>query len=430
MNRRAMTVRVCVVTVCAAVPAGCPAYRITEIPRRPEPPQAGARAAGRRRSRPAAARGRAGGRLPRGHRRGRGVERQPGRVRLGADGGGRAGSCHRGRGRAGRQRRPGRRGGAAGAAGRGARDGAAAGRARPGCSAQLGCWREIAGISDGLLALPARAAPAAPGAGGRAAGLSLDEGLLGSWTGPFGWLVIGRAGEPRPSCGRCRRRPGCGSGWPRGRPTGSPSGRRRRGGSRSGTPSCSAAQSTGFWRITIAAGGTRRGRARPGWPGCCARRPTSSGLPYALSPAPGGRRAGPARAGRGRRAGVAVLRVDRAAGRARPAAGGGGAGGPAGAPARLRRHPGAAAGAAGRAAGVELGADPGPEPACRRARSSLPRDSLNRHVFVCGATGAGKSQTVRSLLEAATGQGIPWLVVEPAKAEYRLMASRACRARR
>ncbi len=45
-------------------------------------------------------------------------------------------------------------------------------------------------------------------------------------------------------------------------------------------------------------------------------------------------------------------------------------------------------------------------------------------MFVCGATGAGKSQTVRSLLEAAAGQGTPWLVVEPAKAEYRLMAAR------
>ena len=51
-------------------------------------------------------------------------------------------------------------------------------------------------------------------------------------------------------------------------------------------------------------------------------------------------------------------------------------------------------------------------------------ESLNRHVFVCGATGGGKSQTVRSLLEAATGLGVPWLVVEPAKAEYRLMPSR------
>jgi DNA helicase HerA-like ATPase len=54
----------------------------------------------------------------------------------------------------------------------------------------------------------------------------------------------------------------------------------------------------------------------------------------------------------------------------------------------------------------------------------LPLDSLNRHVFVCGATGSGKSQTVRTLLEAATGAGLPWLVVEPAKAEYRLMAAR------
>ena len=54
----------------------------------------------------------------------------------------------------------------------------------------------------------------------------------------------------------------------------------------------------------------------------------------------------------------------------------------------------------------------------------LPLDSVNRHVFVCGATGAGKSQTVRALLESATRAGIPWLVVEPAKAEYRLMAAR------
>jgi hypothetical protein len=54
---------------------------------------------------------------------------------------------------------------------------------------------------------------------------------------------------------------------------------------------------------------------------------------------------------------------------------------------------------------------------------TLPLASLNRHVFVTGATGSGKSQTIRNLLEQAT-QGIPWLVVEPAKAEYRLMAAR------
>ena len=62
----------------------------------------------------------------------------------------------------------------------------------------------------------------------------------------------------------------------------------------------------------------------------------------------------------------------------------------------------------------------------RMAAGSLqvPLDSLNRHVFVCGATGGGKSQTVRGLLEAASRAGVPWLVVEPAKAEYRLMAAR------
>ncbi|WP_020577372.1 helicase HerA-like domain-containing protein [Actinopolymorpha alba] len=62
----------------------------------------------------------------------------------------------------------------------------------------------------------------------------------------------------------------------------------------------------------------------------------------------------------------------------------------------------------------------------RQRRPALPMTlalpSLNRHTFVCGATGAGKSQTVRSLLEQATAAGIPWLVVEPAKAEYRRMA--------
>ncbi|HEY3871078.1 MAG TPA: ATP-binding protein [Actinocrinis sp.] len=52
------------------------------------------------------------------------------------------------------------------------------------------------------------------------------------------------------------------------------------------------------------------------------------------------------------------------------------------------------------------------------------RETVNRHVFVCGATGSGKSQTVRALLEALHRDGVPWLVVEPAKAEYAGMAGR------
>ncbi len=52
--------------------------------------------------------------------------------------------------------------------------------------------------------------------------------------------------------------------------------------------------------------------------------------------------------------------------------------------------------------------------------------TLNRHTFVCGATGGGKSQTVRGLLEALSRRtpALPWLVIEPAKAEYARMAGR------
>ena len=74
-------------------------------------------------------------------------------------------------------------------------------------------------------------------------------------------------------------------------------------------------------------------------------------------------------------------------------------------------------------AGIEFGVvlDQNRSPA---GELTVPRESLNRHTFVCGATGSGKSQTVRHLLESATKAGIPWLVIEPAKAEYRLMAAR------
>jgi hypothetical protein len=46
--------------------------------------------------------------------------------------------------------------------------------------------------------------------------------------------------------------------------------------------------------------------------------------------------------------------------------------------------------------------------------------TLLRHTFVCGATGSGKSQSIRTLLEglARSEAPIPWLVLEPAKREY------------
>ncbi|MGQ0631629.1 MAG: ATP-binding protein [Sporichthyaceae bacterium] len=49
-------------------------------------------------------------------------------------------------------------------------------------------------------------------------------------------------------------------------------------------------------------------------------------------------------------------------------------------------------------------------------------DSVNRHVFVSGATGSGKSETVRALLWALNQHGVPWMVIEPAKAEYSALA--------
>lgn len=57
---------------------------------------------------------------------------------------------------------------------------------------------------------------------------------------------------------------------------------------------------------------------------------------------------------------------------------------------------------------------------------SIPLSSLNRHAFVCGATGSGKSQTIRTLLEALSTaeKRVPWLVIEPAKAEYAGLAAR------
>jgi len=54
----------------------------------------------------------------------------------------------------------------------------------------------------------------------------------------------------------------------------------------------------------------------------------------------------------------------------------------------------------------------------------IPYDQLNRHVFVCGMTGSGKSNTVCTLLDAL-GADIPFMVVEPVKGEYRALRRKA-----
>ncbi len=302
--------------------------------------------------------------------------------------------------------------------------GARAAVLRPGALAELlgrvPCWREIAGISDGLLApadvsRPRAASDAAP---------SLDEGLLASWTGPFGWVVVAEPLPPealRSLAGEVAVRQRLAEAAADRFPEQAVQARRLK----ERHAELHRGVSSGFWHIQLLAGGSDEARAARVAGLVCASAQLD-GLPYALSPAPS----------------------------REPAPGGGEPGGHPGG------HPGGDAIPTAPFCGstellAALARPPQSEiPGLRLALGSdfdvnqeiagggvhlgdildrnrmpagpfrLPLGSLNRHVFVCGATGAGKSQTVRSLLEAATRQHIPWLVVEPAKAEYRLMANR------
>ena len=299
--------------------------------------------------------------------------------------------------------------------------------------ARLRYWTPIAGTADCLLA-----GPAAPDLAGHLVRPSLDDGLLAAWPGPFGWLVLaepvsriqlaaltgdvmlalgleGRHDHPRAQL-KARRLEG--------RHT-----------------ELRQAAATGLWRVRLAAGAAAA-RAAAQVAGLVCASADLEQLPYALTPqpgcaglaeildhpAPGGQarvaqaraaqaRAAQARPGRiraipGRRPRSLVPRRcwprwpgrprGRSPGRAVRAA------------ARLRRVTGdhREPGAGERAV---PGGPPGALPlgvvldASRLPAGPLavPLPSLNRHVFVCGATGAGKSQTVRHLLEPATGRGHP-----------------------
>lgn len=50
---------------------------------------------------------------------------------------------------------------------------------------------------------------------------------------------------------------------------------------------------------------------------------------------------------------------------------------------------------------------------------TLSLDQLTSHVFVSGSTGAGKSNTMYQILRQIEGNDIPFLVIEPAKGEYK-----------
>ena len=51
---------------------------------------------------------------------------------------------------------------------------------------------------------------------------------------------------------------------------------------------------------------------------------------------------------------------------------------------------------------------------------SLDRKDLNKHIFICGVTGSGKTTTCMGLLK---NSNLPFLVIEPAKTEYRILAN-------
>ncbi len=317
--------------------------------------------------------------------------------------------------------------------------GGARGRVLPpgalaGAMAGLSCWRAIGGISDGLLVSgdepAADAAWYAP---------SLEECLLPAWGGPFGWIVVAEPVLPadlRDLADDEARRERLATTMADRFPEQDVQTRRHR----YRHTELRQGLSTGLWRVHLLAGGTDPAAAAR-LAGLVCASADLHGLPYSLTPArtevrPAGLRAlldtAPA-AQAGTEAPDDLSDLDGDAGPeapfhastalltalARP-------------PereipgVRLTARPGfdvtqegAADGSASIALGQVLDRQRMPAGPFR-----VPLDSLNRHVFVCGATGGGKSQTVRALLEAASRAGVPWLVVEPAKAEYRLMAAR------
>jgi DNA helicase HerA-like ATPase len=284
--------------------------------------------------------------------------------------------------------------------------------------AQLPSWRTIGGISDGLLPDNERRVGHRPPP-------SLEECLLAVWPGPFGWLLLAEplsGAEIGEIADELAQRERFSTGDSDRFPDRAMATRRlslRHAEMRKGA-------SAGLWRVRLLAGGTSA-EAASRVAGLVCASADLDGLPYAVTPASG-----------------AARRLQEVLEEPSPALAGGDAvpGHPFYASTELiatlvrppeREMPGIRLAlqpdfdvtqepAAGREA-IEVG-----EILDRNRRSAgplvLPLDSLNRHVFVSGATGSGKSQTVRTLLEAATRAGIPWLVVEPAKAEYRLMAAR------
>ncbi|MGW0710965.1 ATP-binding protein [Streptomyces sp. NPDC002643] len=282
------------------------------------------------------------------------------------------------------------------------------------------CWSAVAGVTDGLLV---DAEPNATGAGAARQRPSLEDCLLAVWQEPFAWLVFA---EPVPAAELDDL-------------TGDIADEQRRAMSKADSSpeyalaaarlerrhkDLAKASATGLWRIRLLAGGRTPEEATRVAALVCASADLE-GLPYALRPT-------------GRVGDLSTV-----------------LGGVLPAPEEYPFHAGSdllaalARPPAEEIPGVRFALRPEfdvtPETTGRPSAPDAPpvrlgsvldrnrnpvgdleltRSTLNRHTFVCGATGGGKSQTVRGLLEAATHVGIPWLVVEPAKAEYRFMSAR------
>lgn len=61
---------------------------------------------------------------------------------------------------------------------------------------------------------------------------------------------------------------------------------------------------------------------------------------------------------------------------------------------------------------------------CETVPVPLRKDQLDRHIFIAGVTGCGKTTTCQNIL---LGSEWPFLVIEPAKTEYRGLRNKACK---
>ncbi len=68
---------------------------------------------------------------------------------------------------------------------------------------------------------------------------------------------------------------------------------------------------------------------------------------------------------------------------------------------------------------VEIGCGYHMRKVVENQRISLSKEELTKHTFITGSTGSGKSNTIYKLLEKLGNEGIRFLVVEPAKGEYK-----------